>query len=215
MVSARTGTVLLKLEDVQQWQSQLEDLQRERARIDQDIAQLREKIDAARIFMPKGDKLVQTDQADSGGYSHEQDESLPDAIVRVLREIGHPATHKEIKKSLMKSDLQAKRLADNAAYYYTAMKRLRDRGVIAESNGRHYLAKEKGPDDESSEPSRDNGPGTGVRSGASYPMPEGSIPSRSSQDSEGSASAAGEGSSSPSSRRPRRKLRLGDKNPAS
>ncbi|MEO3414598.1 hypothetical protein AAFO92_08095 [Roseovarius sp. CAU 1744] len=76
--------------------------------------------------------------------------TLVDAILMALRAAGKPQSNKEIKAKLGGTGFNVSRLKSSPNYFYTATKRLVDRGLIEKmGDGRYSLVKESAPDEES------------------------------------------------------------------
>ena len=76
--------------------------------------------------------------------------SLVDAIVMALRAAGKPQSNKEIKAKLAGTGFDVQRLKSSPNYFYTAAKRLVDRGSIEKlKDGRYVLNNDSDPDEDS------------------------------------------------------------------
>ena len=70
-------------------------------------------------------------------------EPLPDAILRTIREAGQPLTNIEIRRTLERGPVHAKRFESSPNYFYTAMKRLRDRDFLIKVGDKFDLSPEE------------------------------------------------------------------------
>ncbi|MGZ2259588.1 hypothetical protein [Roseobacter sp. A03A-229] len=84
----------------------------------------------------------------SNAASEDDGPSLVDAIVMVLRTAGKPKGHKQIKAMLGGTGFDVRRLKSSPNYYYTAVKRLVDRDIVAKyPDGTYELNKKTDLDD--------------------------------------------------------------------
>lgn len=75
--------------------------------------------------------------------------TLVDAIIMALRAAGKPQSNKDIKAKLSGTGFDTSRLKKSPNYFYTATKRLVDRGDIEKlKDGRYNLVKESAPDED-------------------------------------------------------------------
>lgn len=126
--------VLLTLENVKEWRKEKQVL----------LARLRvldRRLEAASVFV---DESGEDDQSPED-ETEKESLSLVDAIVLVLREAGGVAlSNKEIKKRLPSVGFDPSQMSVN--YYYTATKRLTDRGAVQKhGDGSYSLPENEAP----------------------------------------------------------------------
>ncbi|MBO0334528.1 hypothetical protein J0X12_12945 [Sneathiella sp. CAU 1612] len=149
--------VLLTRKNVEDMKQELDEVNRMRDQLAKRADILTMRLEAAKLFL--GDDLVEeVTLTDIPAPTLAEDiEPLPDAIRRVLKEKGGFLTHMQIRELISRDPLQKKRFKDNPNYYYTAIKRLKDRHEIIQSGRRYSIATKETPDEQSSSASKVTG----------------------------------------------------------
>lgn len=136
--------VILSTDHVEAWRDEMATLYKQRGQIEMRLSELDELINMAEALaqamstrVPEdGDRgLVRVGQSEVVGPP-----SLTEAIKSILMRERRPMTKKEIRIALGRDPAQAERVKSNPAYFYTALKRLRDRGDIIKDGKRERIA---------------------------------------------------------------------------
>lgn len=131
--------VLLTTHQVEEWKA-------ERDKLSKRIAYLDERIKAASFFMT--DDMVGDEPSQAEGRPSSPKPSLGDAIVEVLRKFGpDPMTNHAIRERLSDVGFDISQMSQN--YYYTATKRLSDKGTIVKRDDGTYSLPENAAPEES------------------------------------------------------------------
>ncbi|EAQ04428.1 hypothetical protein OB2597_09799 [Pseudooceanicola batsensis HTCC2597] len=131
--------VLLTTDQVEEWKA-------ERDKLVKRIAYLDERIKAASFFM--ADDETESEPSGDDGHQSSPGPSLVDAIVDVLRRFGpEPMTNHAIRNRLTDVGFDISQMSQN--YYYTATKRLSDKGTIVKHDDGTYSLPENAAPEES------------------------------------------------------------------
>lgn len=114
--------VLLTSDDVQRWQTELQEAEAAKAKAEAIIADRRKKLDAAALLAGSNLSTFDTPQVQDDGQ-----ESLRAAVERILATFSRPVFHHELQAELRKVPRFREMLDKHkGAYYYTLIKRLAD-----------------------------------------------------------------------------------------
>lgn len=141
-------TILLTLEQVREWQREMDDLMGQEAKLRERRAFIQKRLDAAAVFFDpaqfqsrKESSRSLIDDKRSGQPAAGSDSlTLIDAIERVVVEAGVPLTNAQIKRKLAGTGFDVSRLEDSPNYFYTATKRVVKRGSIRKLPNGSYVA---------------------------------------------------------------------------
>ncbi|MAE45154.1 MAG: hypothetical protein CMF63_09350 [Magnetovibrio sp.] len=138
---------LLTLSDVWRMEEESRRLKSERDILDAKIRNLENRLAAAKYFM--GDEVITSTGTPSVSVSTQPKsevdnrEPLPDAILRTIREAGQPLTNIEIRRTLEREPVHAERFESSPNYFYTAMRRLRNRDFLIKVGNKFDLSPEE------------------------------------------------------------------------
>lgn len=170
---------LLTLSDVKRMEDEVRRLRQDRDKIDAKVRHFENRLSAARYFMDE--TLFDRHEADEGGappqaeksataQPQEDRESLPDAILRTIRTAKEPPNKFAIRRALEREPVHAERFKNSPNYFYTAIKRLIDKEIIAVRNGRCYIRA-----DQNETPSEDQSDGVSEITGEGSTSPNESL----------------------------------------
>jgi hypothetical protein len=119
-----TGTeILLTSEDVRRWQDELRRLEQSQKETEIRIAELRRKLDGVALIA--GATILGASAMSEDSADHMKDETLGEAVIRLLGTFHRPVFHQELKTKLHEIPRFREMLnRNNGAYYYTVIKRL-------------------------------------------------------------------------------------------
>jgi hypothetical protein len=137
MNKAIGNQVLLTSDQVRGWQEDLQRWEAKRAEAEVRIADLRRKLEAASFL--SGLSFPPPASVTSGEGEHDQ-ESMGDALKRILAELDRPARPSELQVELRKISKFRESLDKNPAYLYTVIARLKVKGDIKKFGKRIRLA---------------------------------------------------------------------------
>lgn len=143
--------VLLTSNDVRRWQEELQKCEAAKAAAEIRIDEIRKKLDAVALL--SGTRFLLPSSAE-GHQGDNSQETLGDAAKRLLANLGgHAVFHQQLQTELRKIPRFQGMLDKNAgAYYYTMIKRLRERGQIKKIGKRIRLVnKNEAPPEDTSE----------------------------------------------------------------
>lgn len=128
------SSIILTSEDIAKWKARVSDLQAQ-------VRKLERKIAAAEILLDDGGD-VEVSHAAPKSVSSTSNITLVDAIVKVLQDVGGgPLNNDEIKDLLPEVGFDVESMHKN--YYYTATKRLSDKGLIKKNEDGTYSLPQK------------------------------------------------------------------------
>ena len=141
--------IILKRSDIAAWRDELKELANERDRIDMRMEEIGQKIDLATqlddILRPRPALGLPIQTKPQSEETLSLGVGLPEAIEQIIATQGGIVTNAEIKEKLAKIPEHAERLEKSPNYFYTALKRLRDREKIFSDDRGHWLNEEDHP----------------------------------------------------------------------
>ena len=153
MTSISGDRTLLTLSDVRRMEGEARRLREERDKLDAKIRLIDNRLSAARYFMDDSSRHsleneeispnAPENQRRTGPSDISDRESLPDGILRTIRASVTPPTKIQIRRALEREPVHAEKFIASPNYFYTAIKRLLDRGVITTKGGHCYIVSEQ------------------------------------------------------------------------
>lgn len=132
-IPLRPAGVLLTRDDILAWQNEIRELEEERDRIEDQISELEENIGLAKELIARISPRAADPLPVAAKDEPKAALTLPDAIFETIKQMGGRASYGAIKAQLMKNSTQEARLKSNPNYFYTAIKRLKERDMIIQS----------------------------------------------------------------------------------
>lgn len=129
-IPLRAKGVLLTSDDLSAWNDEMNALIKQRNDIESQIGELDEKIGLAKELLALITPRAAPAKIVSTHYDTEPPTPLTDAIHQILLSCNGQASYNAIKTQLAKDRAQATRLKANPNYFYTAVKRLKDRDIV-------------------------------------------------------------------------------------
>jgi hypothetical protein len=150
MNKAFGSEVLLTSDDIRHWRADLLRWERTKAEADEHIIELRKKLEAAALLFGAD---VPAEPLPVSVQVEESQESMADAVRRILGASSRPVRHHELLGELKKIARFRESLNKNSgAYYYTLIRRLVDAGDIKKTGKKlRLIHKNEAPSEENPE----------------------------------------------------------------
>lgn len=129
----RPKGVLLTSSDLDAWNDELANLVKTRNHIETQISELEEKISLAKDLIAMITPRAAEPKPEWADKQEKQPVPLPEAIYDIVQKSGGTATYYEIKSKLARDLVQSSRMKSNPNYFYTAIKRLKDREMVIQN----------------------------------------------------------------------------------
>lgn len=127
--------VLLTGSTVRQWEMEGEEIDRKITELLRRRDEITRKLDAVKLLI--GDAKPAPVNVVMAAVGNRLDESMTDAVLRVIKEAGKPLEHHQIKERLYEVPRLRESIQKNVNYYYTVIGRLIERKAI-EKIGKTY-----------------------------------------------------------------------------
>lgn len=120
---AGNNEILLTATKVDEWRRERDEIDLQIRELQQRRDEVGRKLEAVKILFPSADDSSTDADVELNGTVND-DESMVDAVYRILRESDKPLNHSEIKARLSESPKFKERLESAQNYYYTLMNRI-------------------------------------------------------------------------------------------
>jgi hypothetical protein len=134
-------TPLLTLSQIQEWQNERNQLAAEMAAMNERLARLDRKLEAAKVFVPDAEKEAEKSEIEVL-EAHAASDSLSDVVLIAVGTLGGSPKPAAIRRRVaqLNPTLGAK-LAESSSYFYTVLGRHLHKGRLVKHGGGYRLAK--------------------------------------------------------------------------